>query len=201
MLPFTPVKLNFFAELQPRPILVKNGVIYILEKTPLLPPLSPLSQLFLFPDPFSTLTSAVQKTGLAYPLLPHYGNHSVPLLVDSIGEGDDEVDERVVTALNEIVDEKKKWSKQSFTVFAPTNRSVPLFAGRGRAAEKERQGVQEAGLRPERVLILPDRVADPTLRPRVSRRARRHLPHRLHRQHDVGRGRPRIDRGRCAVAD
>lgn len=57
ILPHVPVKLNFFSSFSPRPIQAKNGVIYIIGESPLLPPLSPLSELFLFPEPFPTSRS------------------------------------------------------------------------------------------------------------------------------------------------
>ncbi|POW07524.1 hypothetical protein PSHT_09914 [Puccinia striiformis] len=128
--------LNFFTKLDThkyRPILTKNGVIYIIEKLPLLPPLSPLSELFLFPHPYSTLTTALQKTHLDDVLLPRWENKTIPLsstigssqsLVPSSALDDtlDMVDERVQSILSSLTgDHGGKLVKSSFTVFAPTN--------------------------------------------------------------------------------
>lgn len=131
------IVLNFFSKLdvlKTRPILAKNGVIYIIEKVPLLPPLSPLSELFLFPKPFSTLTSALQKTHLDDTLLPRWENKSIPLSVESsqpllpgatLGDNFDDVDERVQSVLSSLTGgHDGKLVKPSFTVFAPTNQSV-----------------------------------------------------------------------------
>ncbi|EFP74964.2 uncharacterized protein PGTG_01557 [Puccinia graminis f. sp. tritici CRL 75-36-700-3] len=109
------VVLNFFTKLnviKHRPILTKNGVIYLVEKVPLLPPLSPLSELFLFPRPFSTLTSALQKTHLDHSLLPRWENKTIPLSIDSsaqslvpnsaLDESLDVVDERVQSVLSSL---------------------------------------------------------------------------------------------------
>ncbi|KNZ45326.1 uncharacterized protein VP01_824g1 [Puccinia sorghi] len=128
------IVLNFFSKLdvlKTRPILAKNGVIYIIEKVPLLPPLSPLSELFLFPKPFSTLTSALQKTHLDDTLLPRWENKSIPLSVESsqpllpgatLGDNFDDVDERVQSVLSSLTGgHDGKLVKPSFTVFAPTN--------------------------------------------------------------------------------
>lgn len=128
------ILLNFFTKLdvvKHRPIQTKNGVIYIVEKVPLLPPLSPLSELFLFPKPFSTLTSALQKTHLDQTLLPRWENKTIPLSVDptehlvpgSALNGDmHDVDERVQSVLSSLTGgHGGKLVKPSFTVFAPTN--------------------------------------------------------------------------------
>ncbi|KAA1099892.1 hypothetical protein PGT21_024046 [Puccinia graminis f. sp. tritici] len=129
------VVLNFFTKLnviKHRPILTKNGVIYLVEKVPLLPPLSPLSELFLFPRPFSTLTSALQKTHLDHSLLPRWENKTIPLSIDSsaqslvpnsaLDESLDVVDERVQSVLSSLTGgHGGKLIKPSFTIFAPTN--------------------------------------------------------------------------------
>ncbi|CAH7678721.1 hypothetical protein PPACK8108_LOCUS13180 [Phakopsora pachyrhizi] len=132
--------LNFFTKIGgpgSRPIITKNGVIYVAHEAPLFPPLSPLSQLFLFPRPYSTLTSAIQKVHLDHLLLPHFGDKIVPLNLEakdeeknivegglSYSEDLNEVDERVKAALAALLEEKKpEFHKRSFTVFAPTNRA------------------------------------------------------------------------------
>ncbi|WAQ89062.1 hypothetical protein PtA15_10A485 [Puccinia triticina] len=130
--------LNLFTKLEVlkyRPILTKNGVIYIVQKVPLLPPLSPLSEMFLFPRQFSALTSALQKTKLHHSLLPRWENKTIPL---SIGEtapqslvpsaaldgSMDAVDERVQSVLSSLISgHGGKLTKASFTVFAPGNRA------------------------------------------------------------------------------
>lgn len=130
------IRLNVFTILdtfKSRPILTKNGVIYIVEKFPLLQPLSPLSELFLFPRPFSTLTSAIQKVHLDEVLLPRWANKTIPISSDlesrpsssgfSFGpRSAEDVDERVLTMLSSITGEDHaNLSKASFTIFAPTN--------------------------------------------------------------------------------
>lgn len=126
--------LNFFSRLQvlkTRPIIAKNGIIYIIEKSPLLPPLSPLSQLFLFPKITSTLTSALQKTHLNNVLLPRWENKTIPLSegsnLDSSSFFDDNmeaVDGRVESVLSSLIDDHGgKLKKESFTIFAPTNQA------------------------------------------------------------------------------
>jgi uncharacterized surface protein with fasciclin (FAS1) repeats len=117
------VSLNLLSRLLHHPpIRAKNGIIYLIGRLPLIPPLSPLSNLFLFPEPFATLTTAAQKVGLDKGLLPHFGNRTFPI-VGAQGE-DDEVDERVAAMLNTIVDVKDStFHKSSFTIFAPTNKA------------------------------------------------------------------------------
>jgi len=120
--------LNFFTSLgahHDQPILTKNGVIHVVHGVPLLPPLSPLSELFLYPQPFSTLTSALQKVKLDDILLPSWDNKTVPLENDSGLDADlDVVDERVQNILSSLaVENEHRLKKQSFTVFAPTNRA------------------------------------------------------------------------------
>ncbi|KAK4698704.1 hypothetical protein P7C70_g7564, partial [Phenoliferia sp. Uapishka_3] len=103
--PYPTVKLNFYAQKRGLSVKAKNGLIHFIS-APLLPPLSPLNKLFLFPQAFATLTSGVQKVGLADALLPAPSDH-----------GDE-------NHLNEIwqslVDEVVK-EKGPYTLFAPTN--------------------------------------------------------------------------------
>ncbi|OCF39311.1 hypothetical protein I317_06893 [Kwoniella heveanensis CBS 569] len=54
------LKINFYAEVLVSDKKARNGIFHTL-KYPLIPPGSILEELFLFPDTFSTLTSAVQK--------------------------------------------------------------------------------------------------------------------------------------------
>ncbi|KAH9809069.1 hypothetical protein DFH28DRAFT_1087011 [Melampsora americana] len=119
--------LNFFTALgahDDRPILTKNGVIHVVHGVPLLPPLSPLSQLFLYPQPFSTLTSALQKVKLDDILLPSWDNKTIPLESESLDADLDVVDERVQNVLSSLAAENEhRLKKKSFTVFAPTNRA------------------------------------------------------------------------------
>ncbi|KAG0147787.1 hypothetical protein CROQUDRAFT_670368 [Cronartium quercuum f. sp. fusiforme G11] len=119
--------LNFFTEIgtygpHHQTILAKNGVIHLAHGFPLVPPFSVLSQLFLYPKAFSTLTSALQKVKLDDILLPSWENKTVPL--ETTEDDLDVVDERVESLLSSIVlDHEHKFHKRSFTVFAPTNRA------------------------------------------------------------------------------
>lgn len=120
--------LNFFTALgahHDRPILTKNGVIHVVHGIPLLPPLSPLSELFLYPQPFSTLTSALQKVKLDDILLPSWDNTTIPLESDfNLNSDLDAVDQRVQNILSSLaVENEHRLKKQSFTIFAPTNRA------------------------------------------------------------------------------
>ncbi|OAV98026.1 hypothetical protein PTTG_25766 [Puccinia triticina 1-1 BBBD Race 1] len=132
------IVLNFFTKLELlkyRPILTKNGVIYIVQKIPLLPPLSPLSEMFLFPRPFATLTTALQKVNLDSSMLPRWENKTVPLSVgaatpqslvpsSALDGSMDLVDERVQSVVSSLTSgHSGKLSKSSFTIFAPTNRA------------------------------------------------------------------------------
>ncbi|MBW0487225.1 hypothetical protein O181_026940 [Austropuccinia psidii MF-1] len=126
--------LNFFTQVDAtryRPLLTKNGVIYIASRAPLFPPFSPLAQLFLFPKYFAGLTSAIQQVRLDDQLLPHWGKKTIDILgkpsagVDkgvSLDDTDlDLVDERVQNVIQSLVEENPSFSKRSFTVFAPNN--------------------------------------------------------------------------------
>lgn len=113
------VSLNFFSKiggLGSRPVITKNGIIHIVHHAPLTPPFSPLSQIFLVPNLFSTFTSGVQKVDLDHILLPEFINKT------SSASELDEVDPRIHEIMNELVEEQKiSVHKRSFTVFVPTN--------------------------------------------------------------------------------
>ncbi|KAL8292754.1 hypothetical protein RQP46_001366 [Phenoliferia psychrophenolica] len=101
--PYPTLKFNYYSTKRGLTIKAKNGLIHLIS-APLLPPLSPLNKLFLFPQLFSTLTSGVQKVDLAEALLPapwHPRSSSEELwqgLIDELTEG-----------------------KGPYTLFAPTN--------------------------------------------------------------------------------
>ncbi|KDE02985.1 hypothetical protein MVLG_06485 [Microbotryum lychnidis-dioicae p1A1 Lamole] len=112
--PYRTIKFNGYAS-KKLTFKAKNRLIHLIG-APLLPPLSPLNGLFLFPQAFSTLTSDLQKVDLAESLLPHY-HHSA----------DAEVEEQESSSpssllMDQLVDEiVKENNLTSFTVFAPTN--------------------------------------------------------------------------------
>ncbi|SCZ98712.1 BZ3500_MvSof-1268-A1-R1_Chr3-1g05569 [Microbotryum saponariae] len=113
--PYRTIKFNGYAS-KKLTVKAKNGLIHLIG-APLLPPLSPLNGLFLFPQAFSTLTSDLQKVDLAESLLPHY-HHSA---------ADADVEEQESSSpssllMDQLVDEiVKENNLTSFTVFAPTN--------------------------------------------------------------------------------
>nr|AGT80106.1 fasciclin [Hemileia vastatrix] len=113
------VDLNFATQLDGSlTVLTKNGIIYTAKRHPLLPPLTPLSQLFLAPSLFSTLTSAAQKVDLDHVLLPKCNNKT-----HVVDDGQmDMVDERVQGILRSIASESE-FKLRAFTVFAPTNKA------------------------------------------------------------------------------
>ena len=82
--------------------MLTTGLIHLIS-APLLPPLSPLNKLFLFPQLFSTLTSGVQKAGLAEALLPPPYHHPS---AEEVWQG--------------LIDELTA-GKGPYTLFAPTN--------------------------------------------------------------------------------
>jgi len=90
-------------------IKAKNGIIHLVS-FPLLPPLTPLEELFIFPFIFSELTSGLQKVGLDDVISPWVHTEV----------NDDQVSEPVMSVLEELVKEHK--DIENFTVFAPSNR-------------------------------------------------------------------------------
>ncbi|SCV74284.1 BQ2448_6716 [Microbotryum intermedium] len=113
--PYRTIKFNGYAS-KKLTVKAKNGLIHLIG-APLLPPLSPLNGLFLFPQAFSTLTSDLQKVDLAESLLPHY-HHSA--------EADLEEQEPSASAssllMDQLVDEiVKENNLTSYTIFSPTN--------------------------------------------------------------------------------
>lgn len=97
--PHPVLEFNFFAKKVGNTIIAKNGIIHVIN-APLLPPFTPLNDLFLFPTFFSALTSAVQRVGLAGALLPETTHN----LVEEILE-----------------DFEESHKVKEFTIFAPTN--------------------------------------------------------------------------------
>ena len=133
------VLLNFYAKTREAPsILAKNGIIHLIS-APLLPPLTPVGELFLFPGAFGTLTSAVQMTGLDKAIAPFLHDHDDDDDVDdnglaSLADADlDEPPTAVMSVLQELVEEAKallpaaddetSYKAFPFTIFAPTNRA------------------------------------------------------------------------------
>ncbi|GAA5910753.1 hypothetical protein JCM6882_002070 [Rhodosporidiobolus microsporus] len=105
--PHPTIRFNHYAYKRGPFIKAKNGVIYLLS-APLLPPFTPLNQLFLAPQFFSGLTSALQKVSLDEHLLPEYHGDDEELDLSPVLSG----------LVNELVEEHKL---KDFTVFAPTN--------------------------------------------------------------------------------
>ena len=88
-------------------IKAKNGVIHLVG-APLLPPLSPLNGIFMFPTATSTFTSDLQRLGLTEGLLPHMPHE------------DGEEDEDVHVMAQELLKEHGKDAK-TYTLFVPGN--------------------------------------------------------------------------------
>lgn len=110
--PYPSLKFNLYARKRGPTILAKNGVIHLVG-APLLPPLSPLNKLFLFPQAFATLTSGLQKVDLADGLLPEMPHSD---------EADVEQSEDSSSLMTQLIDElAKEHGLSQFTVFAPTN--------------------------------------------------------------------------------
>ncbi|GAA6063993.1 hypothetical protein JCM10212_002425, partial [Sporobolomyces blumeae] len=107
--PHPGLKFNQYADKRGPTVLAKNGVIHLIS-APLFPPFTPLNELFLFPQFFSSLTSDVQKVGLDEPLLPE--------LRDS-----DDVDEGASASLVEqlVHEVAQEHGIKAWTVFAPSN--------------------------------------------------------------------------------
>ncbi|ORY92658.1 hypothetical protein BCR35DRAFT_298138 [Leucosporidium creatinivorum] len=112
--PHPSLKFNGYSHKKGPTIIAKNGIIHLVG-APLLPPLTPLNQLFLFPEVFSTLTSGLQKVDLASKLLPEV-------------EGDDEMATEfsaleTESMMQSVIEELMKEYKDVglFTVFAPGN--------------------------------------------------------------------------------
>ncbi|KAM0787737.1 hypothetical protein ACM66B_003794 [Microbotryomycetes sp. NB124-2] len=108
--PYSTVKFNGYAYKNGPTIKAKNGLIHLLG-APLFPPLSPVNQAFLLPFFYSTLTSDLQKVGLADALTPHMRH---------LDDGDDKswsVDDLAL----EMVKEHTGKDAPTFTVFAPGN--------------------------------------------------------------------------------
>ncbi|GAA5978281.1 hypothetical protein JCM11641_001158 [Rhodosporidiobolus odoratus] len=107
--PHPTLRFNHYAWKRGPVIKAKNGLIYFISH-PLLPPLTPLNQLFLTPQFFSGFTNALQKVDLDKPLLPelpHASEHD-SLDTNPLFSG----------VINELVEEHKL---KEFTVFTPTN--------------------------------------------------------------------------------
>ncbi|GAA5862027.1 hypothetical protein JCM1840_006912 [Sporobolomyces johnsonii] len=109
--PHPSIKFNYYAHKRGPTILAKNGVIHLIG-APLFPPLTPLNELFLFPQYFSSLTSAIQKVDLDEPLLPSHG------LDDDLAHA--ESSSMVSELVQELVAEHEI---KDFTIFAPSNRA------------------------------------------------------------------------------
>ena len=122
------VSLNFYAQTRKAPsILAKNGIIHLIS-APLLPPITPLGQLFLFPNVFSTLTSSIQQVELDNEIAPWLHNHDDDSIASLAGSDSDEPSSIAMSILHELVQEAKAMlpSKDTykafpFTIFAPTN--------------------------------------------------------------------------------
>lgn len=115
--PRPTLRFNFYSDQRGPTVLAKNGVIRLVSK-PLLPPFSPLTQLFLYPQAFSTLTSSVQRVGLADALLR--------ASEESNTVEDDLEDVSADTLLGELLDEYTASNDlhpntPEFTIFSPTN--------------------------------------------------------------------------------
>ncbi|KAM0756109.1 hypothetical protein T439DRAFT_320800 [Meredithblackwellia eburnea MCA 4105] len=112
-IPHPSVKFNFYAHKREVSVKAKNGLIHFLS-APLLPPLSPLNKLFLFPQAFGTLTSDLQKVHLSGALLPP-------------GHGFEEDDDGGLMglwsegSLDELGGEMGMKEKGPYTLFAPSN--------------------------------------------------------------------------------
>lgn len=104
----------------------------------MLPPLTPLDQLLAFPDPFSTLTSAIQQTELDSALAPwlHHHEHKEEeeqSFAELLKNAADEPSAVAMAVLEEIIHEAKAkvaglpskddFKTFPFTIFAPTNRA------------------------------------------------------------------------------
>lgn len=105
--PYPTVKFNGYAYKRGPTIVAKNGIIHLIG-APLLPPLSPLNGLFLFPTGFSTLTSDLQRLDLTEGLVPHMPH-----------ESDDEHADVHMMA-QELLKEHGHDAK-TYTIFAPGN--------------------------------------------------------------------------------
>ena len=106
--PHPTLKFNYHSSKRGPTVLAKNGIIHLVS-APLFPPFTPLNEIYLFPQYFSSLTSDIQRVGLAEPLLPSH-DHSL------------EEEEESSSLVDELVDElmKEKGLKE-FTIFAPGN--------------------------------------------------------------------------------
>lgn len=106
--PHPTLKFNYYSSKRGPTVLAKNGIIHFVS-APLFPPFTPLNEIYLFPQYFSSLTSDIQRVGLAEPLLPSH-DHSL------------EEEEESSSLVDELVDElmKEKGLKE-FTIFAPGN--------------------------------------------------------------------------------
>ncbi|BGP16074.1 hypothetical protein JCM10213v2_004068 [Rhodosporidiobolus nylandii] len=114
--PHPTLRFNVIAETRGPLIKAKNGFILLISN-PLLPPLSPLNQLFLTPQFFSGFTNAVQKIDLDKVLLPSCDSDGKGAEVHSDAE-DLDINPLFSGLVDEMVEEHKL---KHFTVFAPTN--------------------------------------------------------------------------------
>lgn len=85
-------------------LLLPPGFIHLLS-APLIPPFTPLNELFLFPQAFSTLTSSLQKA--------FHQDRSIVAHVDE--------DDAANSIMEELLNELKEEHEGVYTVFAPTN--------------------------------------------------------------------------------
>lgn len=108
--PYPTVRFNGYSYKKGPTIIAKNGIIHLVG-APLLPPLSPVNGLYLFPQVFSTLTSGLQKIDLAKDLVPH------------LAEQDEDPAFEMESVMQSVIDELLGEHKdvRTFTVFAPGN--------------------------------------------------------------------------------
>ncbi|KAI5480481.1 Fasciclin domain family protein [Pseudohyphozyma bogoriensis] len=109
--PHPTLNFNFYSHTRGFTIKAKNGYIHRIS-APLLPPLSALNKLFLFPGLFSQTTSSVQRSDLDGSLLPPL--HEEDWDDDDVAVGDPEA------VWWEMIKEMKK-KHTIYTLFPPTN--------------------------------------------------------------------------------
>lgn len=116
--PHPSLKFNSYARKRGPTIIAKNGVIHLIGE-PLLPPFSPLNQIFLAPKYFGLFTNAVQKAEMAGKdddlMSPQVSG------VDALLSGDlSDLDLDLDGLVADLVDEHKEKGHE-FTVFLPSN--------------------------------------------------------------------------------